>query len=241
MNKVKNSKGFTLAELLMALAILVTLMGIGFVAVNAYVKSLRRNEMTWTAKEIYLASQNQLSKAKAEGRLNSDEVKAITEQYYIVNGENVSSEVLEGVLLPFGAIDETVRSGGHYVIRFNLKSATVTHVYFSSEKNCIFSEGDLSNETFKSAETTDDLKEYRIASDSKNYVMGMYKGDAVTVPAEEAVLPTLVVNNKEKLIAYVKPAEKSFENMKVLLCLKGQTSGKKATVALKSDNVNELQ
>ena len=71
----KNYKGFTLAELLMAIAILTALMGISFVAVNQYTKGLKLNELNWTAKEIFLASQNQLSKANAEGSLQTIEKK----------------------------------------------------------------------------------------------------------------------------------------------------------------------
>ena len=69
MSSKKKRLAFTLGEMLLAVAIILILMGVGFVAVNSYVRSLRLNEMDWTAKEIFVAAQNQLSKAKENGDL----------------------------------------------------------------------------------------------------------------------------------------------------------------------------
>ena len=67
----KNSKnGFTLAEVLATVAIILILAGVTFVSVVQYQKNLRLMEMDGTAKEIFVAAQNHLSLAKASGDLD---------------------------------------------------------------------------------------------------------------------------------------------------------------------------
>lgn len=61
--------GFTLAELLVVVAIIMILAGVSFVAVIRYQRSLRRLEMDQTAKEIFLAAQNRLSLEKSHGTM----------------------------------------------------------------------------------------------------------------------------------------------------------------------------
>ena len=67
----KNSEnGFTLAEVLATVAIILILAGVTFVSVVQYQKNLRLMEMDGTAKEIFVAAQNHLSLAKASGDLD---------------------------------------------------------------------------------------------------------------------------------------------------------------------------
>ncbi len=63
------TSGFTLAELLVVVAIIIILAGVSFVAVIRYQRSLRRLEMDQTAKEIFLAAQNRLSLEKSQGTM----------------------------------------------------------------------------------------------------------------------------------------------------------------------------
>ena len=63
----KRKGGFTLAEFLVVIAITTILAGVSFVAAIRYQSSLRRMEMDRTAKEIFLAAQNNLSLAKSGG------------------------------------------------------------------------------------------------------------------------------------------------------------------------------
>lgn len=65
-----NRKGFTLAEVLVTVAIILILAGVTFVSVAQYQKNLRLMEMDGTAKEIFIAAQNHLSVAQASGDLD---------------------------------------------------------------------------------------------------------------------------------------------------------------------------
>ena len=60
-------KGYTLAELMIVIAITGILMSFGFVEVTRYQKKMKRVEMDNTAKEIFVAAQNHLTAAKASG------------------------------------------------------------------------------------------------------------------------------------------------------------------------------
>ena len=70
MTKKKWSAGFSLVELLLAVAILATLCGFGFVSVVQQRKNLAIMEANETAKEIFLAAQEHLSMAALQGRLH---------------------------------------------------------------------------------------------------------------------------------------------------------------------------
>ncbi len=63
-------KGFTLAEVLVTVAIILIIAGVTFVSVAQYQKNLRLMEMDGTAKEIFIAAQNHLSVAQASGDLD---------------------------------------------------------------------------------------------------------------------------------------------------------------------------
>lgn len=235
----KNNKGFTLAELLMAIAILTALMGISFVAVNQYTKGLKLNELNWTAKEIFLASQNQLSKANAEGSLQTIEKKGYplgnNEYYVTVNAGTPDSNCDDAwhKILPFGSIDDTVRMGGHYVIRYNLKSATVLQVYYSDDKNCVFSETDLTNTTFQTGGySDDDRKHYSI--NGTTCVVGYYEGSTDALHFEEVGKPILKVENTDKLTAQITNYD---TNWKAILCIKGLTSKQETTVDASSSDL----
>lgn len=75
---VKDKRGFTLAELLLVVGIILILAGISFVAASHYFKVLKLTEMDNTAKQIFIATQNHLTSAQASGDLDryvlSDEV-----------------------------------------------------------------------------------------------------------------------------------------------------------------------
>lgn len=62
---LRSSKGFTLAELMLTVAILMILASFAFVAVGNHQKRLRQLEANNVAKEIFNAAQNQLTSARA--------------------------------------------------------------------------------------------------------------------------------------------------------------------------------
>lgn len=235
-------KGFTLAEVLVTVAIILILAGVTFVSVVQYQKNLRLMEMDGTAKEIFIAAQNHLSVAKASGdldrlaekakasatgttdskigtKLDWDSVSAYAgnkngEYYYVIHDVNsgIESYTPEGsaailqMMLPFGALDETVATGGNYAIVYELKSASVVAVLYSGAGNASFGNAAVIN-----LEADDVSKIKDICNDKsarKNYVkngvaaiVGCYTGKAgsAAIPTETLEAPKLEVKNENKL------------------------------------------
>ena len=69
MKKIRNKYGFSMAELLMVVAILVALFGVAFVAVQRHQRSMTQLEYDTIAKEIFVAAQNHLTAAESQGYL----------------------------------------------------------------------------------------------------------------------------------------------------------------------------
>ena len=69
MTRNRKNSGFTLAEVLIVVAITVILMGVAFVGVQSYQRSSTRLEFDGIAKEIFIAAQNHLTAAESQGYL----------------------------------------------------------------------------------------------------------------------------------------------------------------------------
>ena len=129
-----------MAEMLITVAIIAVLAGVVFIAVAQHQRSLAQLERDGIAKEIFVAAQNHLTMAENEGYLGSadfgtqeDAEKGI--YYFAVNGGSGftadDASVLD-MMLPFGAIDETVRVGGSYIVRYQASPALVLDVFYCS-------------------------------------------------------------------------------------------------------------
>ena len=77
MTKNRRKGGFTLAEMLIVVAIVIVLMGVAFVAVQNYQRSSTRLEFDTIAKEIFVAAQNHLTEAESQGLLDKLDVSAL--------------------------------------------------------------------------------------------------------------------------------------------------------------------
>ena len=153
----KNNKhGFTMAEMLIVLAIIGVLAGVAFIAAQNHQRSMAQLERDTIAKEIYFAAKNHLTMAESQGYLTGtadsvdskffgwDEeaddsaktgvtVNANTGKIYfaVVNGgTSFASTPILDLMLPFGSIDETVRGGGSYIIRYQANPAIVLDVFY---------------------------------------------------------------------------------------------------------------
>ena len=153
MKMKRNNHGFTMAELLIVVAITVILMGVAFVGVQNYQRSMTRLEDDTIAKEIFIAAQNHLTTAQSQGYLqlgssNNNVVKELgtlgtnsadthEERYFLYSSVDKYSsdpqkaESVLDLMLPFGAIDETVRAGGTYIIRYQPATGQVLDVFYS--------------------------------------------------------------------------------------------------------------
>ena len=135
------SPGFTLAELLITVAIIGILAAFGFVAVVQAHRNLRLREMDDTAREIFVAAQNHLTAAKASGKWSvlydsnkdttdaasvlgnvmteqpsdypsTDTFDAASHDYRVVEfDQSTDDPQLLDILLPAGSVDSSLLPG----------------------------------------------------------------------------------------------------------------------------------
>lgn len=256
-----NRKGFTLAEVLVTVAIIIILAGVTFVSVAQYQKNLRLMEMDGTAKEIFIAAQNHLSVAKASGDLDrlaanasatgttdstigtklspapSYAGNASGEYYYVIHNvmsgtESCTpqgSDAILQMMLPFGALDETVSVSGNYAIVYELKSASVVAVLYSGAGNASF--GNTAVINLEAADVNAIPTLYNDKSARKSYkkggvtaIVGCYTGTAgsAAIPTETLEAPKLEVKNENKLHVLVREANNT-DN--ITLVITGEQSG----------------
>ena len=194
-----------MAELLIVVAIITVLAGVSFIAVQNHQKSLAQLECDTVAKEIFFAAQNHLTMAEGQGYLG-DSVsfglhyeKDPKDVYYFTvpstNNPNTPGTALN-LMLPFGSIDDTIRSAGNYVIRYQAKPGRVLDVWYGRRVNELYAgkydadPADISLANLKQ-------KKY----DGK--VIGHYGGDDALEGGKVLNAPYIEVDNAERLTVTV--------------------------------------
>lgn len=222
----KNSNGFTMAEMLITVAIIVILCGFGFVAVIAHQRNLKRMEMDETAQEIFIAAQNHLTAARANGQWSSflektaaegqkgsrgtaisyersdynkaSDADAASRKFYYFTTENTAvKNGAEALILPEGSIDETLR-GHHFYVEYDAASGTVFGVFYTDSDHAI-----TADDAQKVSRTEPNARrDYK--ADGKRTIIGYYGGalGELNNPGD-LYAPSVAVRNAESLVLYV--------------------------------------
>lgn len=252
-------RGFTLAELLMTVAIIGILAAFGFVAVVQHQKSLKLTEMDNAAREIFVAAQDHLSESKSSGDWGkiynkykdgttdsvytlylggyfdqtSDKTKTVTDstdkskhdwRTITVTPEAVSDlrkNTALGVMLPVGATDETLLSGGCYVVEYDAMTATVYGVFYTDKTQAGVDETDIAEIDNMNGGRNDgnsNRKQFQksVSGTSYTYAIGYYGGASATESTISKTSvkftvtpPTLTLLNEERLLLVVSDRNKS--------------------------------
>ena len=189
-------RGFSLAEVLLTVAIITVLMAVAIPGVIALRRELKMRELDDTAREIFLAVQNHLTAQKAAGTMGKGS-DAGTEDPYAddccwLSSQGGASEYL----LPMGTI-EGVAAGNHYLIWYNAASATVLEVYYA-EDVLPESEIEAQERGYSDSYGTSHRAERREAE------IGYYNGENLNRgELEQLIPPLLTIINEDDLKAVV--------------------------------------
>lgn len=216
-----------MAEMLITVAIIVILCGFGFVAVIAHQRNLKRMEMDETAQEIFIAAQNHLTAAEANGqwdsflkKTKSDAGKAArgtglgytpsdysatgdpnqgSREFYAITTES-AQEVQQGameLILPEGSIDETLR-GNHFYVEYDAASGTVYGVFYTD------SDHEITADDAQKVSRSDPNARRDYTVDGKRTIIGYYGGALGELKnPKDLYAPAVAVRNAESLVLYV--------------------------------------
>lgn len=239
MSGKKSNKGFSLAETLITVAILVVLAGLVFVGINQYRKSMKQIEMDSIAKEIFISAQNHLSMAEGQGFLGinattgfgTPDTSVLGTYYFLVNGGdafNPATPTLLDLMLPTGAVEDTARLGGNYIIYYQKSPAIILDVFYSEETRT-FGSSDCS-------QTSTLFTEYKGLNNKKrqnynNKIIGWYGGTAGELAAGKMLkTPSITVQNGDKLDIEISNIDDNVinypESYLLQLIVRGETSNK---------------
>ena len=246
-----------MAEMLIVVAIIIVLAAVAFIAVANYQRSMTQLEYDTIAKEIFIAAQNHLTTAESQGYngLKNTETKAVYGQtssfetdladkvYYIPSSEPGDAEEMLDLMLPFGSIDETVRAGGSYIIRYQPSSARVLEVFYSNPnqtsaltvKGTQLGSGDFDYGSLMEIRGDDEeLKSAR--RNFHNAVIGWY-GDTDALPTGKKLeVPVVKIHNEEKL--WVEVTDSNASETSLVLLVTGKTSQAQCKFVLRGDTAD---
>lgn len=251
MNKKRNNLGFTLAELLIVVAIITVLGGVSFIAVQNYQRDMALLERDAIAKEIFIAAQNHLTMADSQGYMGVEMDKPEYEttikrseetiMVYVAAYGGTMTDPLD-VMLPFGAIDETVRAGGRYAIRYQTNPARVLDVFYWTPGTSRF-DGTASYDANMLALGAESARNNR---KNNKPIIGWYGGEGVEAGGEyRIVAPKLEVVNAETLYVKITDTNSDYTDTetanalaRMKLIIKGVTSNAMMSVSLNSSDIN---
>ncbi len=217
----KRSRGFSIAEVLLVVGIIAILAGVTAVSVFHYQRDSHRLEMDSVAREIFVAAQNHLIEAKGQGYLGKGEGKGIQENdtgyYYFVVGDGDGSyespdslsarNTLLSLMLPYASVEENIRLGGSYIIRYDPESAAILDVFYAEKGGKAFGHTFSADEYEVVRALAGDSAQQKAArrnvSRFSNAVVGWYGGTELAGNPEtkpiELKKPQIILHNEDTL------------------------------------------
>lgn len=195
--KHRASRGFSLMEMLVVIAIIAILVGIAFLAASGLIASMRQNKLDTIAQDIYVAAQDRLTEMYTDNRADAVSYEKLeadggstagmfllkaddtlckpkdwdsTIPYAGLNALYNKDAAAAAVLLPKGALSAEVEDN-HWIVEYNPEYGYIYGVFYS-EKG--FDPANISS--WYSSNTAN---KYRVFADRKGSGVGYYGGVGV--------------------------------------------------------------
>ncbi len=251
----KNNRGFTMAETLLTVAIIAILTGTVFIGVVNYMRAMAQLERDGIAKEIFISAQNHLTMAESQGFLGRSDFGAVESAaggegaeicYFTVNGPDDFGEAsVLGVMLPFASIEENIRVGGSYIVRYQKQPALVLDVFYATKSGTRYGKtlGPGDYETLLGLRDTagENHKADRRSYGSEKSVIGWYGGEEAQLleKGKRLEMPLVEVVNAEKLTAYITDPNDANLDASLKLVITGELSGKQKVYSLNVQSMDK--
>lgn len=199
----QNNSGFTLSEVLIAVAILIVLMGLAMIPITRHQRDLRQTELDARAEIVYHAAQNKLSELLANGRISDcyaedlqplnntplDAAERKTSLYYVTSAAKTGEGSAAAAILPEDQVDRQLWDN-HWVIELDPTSGSVYAVFYS-EKPLTYDFDSFNPLRFRDGRL------------SAGATVGYYGGDSVQSEITGKLTPHMEIINKEQLLLRV--------------------------------------
>ena len=199
----QNNSGFTLSEVLIAVAILIVLMGLAMIPITRHQRDLRQTELDAKAEIVYHAAQNKLSELLANGRISDcyaedlqplnntplDAAERKTSLHYVTSAAKTGEGSAAAAILPEDQVDRQLWDN-HWVIELDPASGSVYAVFYS-EKTLTYDFDSFNPLRFRDGRL------------SAGATVGYYGGDSVQSEITGKLTPHMEIINKEQLLLRV--------------------------------------
>lgn len=199
----QNNSGFTLSEVLIAVAILIVLMGLAMIPITRHQRDLRQTELDAKAEIVYHAAQNKLSELLANGRISDcyaedlqplnntplDAAERKTSLHYVTSAAKTGEGSAATAILPKDQVDRQLWDN-HWVIELDPASGSVYAVFYS-EKPLTYDFDSFNPLRFRDGRL------------SAGATVGYYGGDSVQSEITGKLTPHMEIINKEQLLLRV--------------------------------------
>lgn len=215
--KFKEKLGFTLAEVMIVVAILAILTAVAAPNVAKYARSIRLRELNDSARAIYMAAEHKFTADVNKGvklseslELKSDDglepvattryifdttdtSKIPAEMGYVINRSGDNNKLVN--------IVESELEENNYIVEFNPETGDVYGVFYSNETD--FTEEDYENNYNKEGSNFDNAVHDGLKNDK---LIGFYGNETIKpdeIEKREISKPSVKVINKEKLVVEI--------------------------------------
>lgn len=248
--KRRASRGFSLTEMLVVIAIIAILVGIAFLAASGLIASMRQNKLDTIAQDIYVAAQDRLTEMYTDNRADAVSYEKLEADggstagmfllkadddahkpkdwnpdipYAGLNAMYNKDAAAAAVLLPKGALSAEVEDN-HWIVEYNPDYGYIYGVFYS-EKGFAPSEIDSWYRSGKA-------NLYRVFADRKGSGVGYYGGVGVlggkVVMTNTSLNVSVNIVNAEELKADISvriPTEFKDRPVRLTLTFTGEQSG----------------